>query len=940
MFNINRGDDRGDLGPPPPPFRVYGQGRGRGIGATERWLIIAGLVLVVFIITTVIRDIYTEWLWFSSVGYESVYGTTIQARIGLFFVGLLSFVVFSGINIFIARRLSPPLNTENFAYEDVQSTRRLINFGVVAGVFFLGIIFGSVAAGRWIEILKFMNAESFGATDPIFSFDIGFHVFTLPFIRFSQGWVLAAVLVTIVAVVLVYGFHLSLQRLSVVRVPIAIKVHISVLGALVFLLFAWGYLIDGFDLLRSPSGIVYGAGYTDVTARLFVYRLLTAVAVVTALFLIVNIFRRGIMLPSVALVVLALVAVVGGNIYPATVQRFQVDPNELSVEEPYINHNIRMTREAFGLDRIEELSFGAQDAPSEQDIAANPDTINNIRLWDVEPLLSTYNQIQSIRLYYDFVDVDVDRYLIDGRLRQVMVGARELSPEKLPEGAQTWVNRRLQFTHGYGVALSPVNEFSQEGLPTLWVQDLPPRGTIKVDRPEIYYGEKTRDYVVVNTNVDEFDYPKGDANEFTQYQGDGGVNLDSFFRRLLYAWQMADANLLLTTEITEDSRILYYRQIQERINRIAPFILLDRDPYVVISEGRLYWIQDGYTVSNMYPYSTPFDGRFNYIRNSVKAVVSAYDGSVSFYISDPTDPIINTYSNIFPDLFRPLDQMPSELRSHMRYPEDMFNVLATMYQLYHMKDARTFYNKEDAWDRPKEVYLQKEQAMEAYYVIMRLPAEARPEFILMLPFTPAGANRNNAIAWLSARSDGDDYGKLLSFSFPKDKIIFGPRQVEARIDQDPRISEQFALWNQSGSRVLRGNLLMIPIENSFVYVEPIYLQSQQSQLPELKRVIFSSGNRIAMDEALVTSLGRIYPGLAAAPRQPGEQPRSPTAPTIPTDGVSVEATPEITSLVKEVQRRYQNAQDRLKAGDWSAYGAELKALEETLIKLLEATEPE
>ncbi len=938
MFNINRGEDRGELGPPPPPFRVYGQGGPRGIGPTERWLIIAGLVLVLFIVATVFRDIYTEMLWFNSVNYQSVYITIITTRIGLFVIGLVAFLVFLGINFFIAKSLSPQLNNDLFALDEIHGTRRLINLGVIATGAFLGIIFGSVAAGRWLEILRFRNGESFGVSDPIFSYDIGFYIFTLPFIRFLQGWILAAVLVTMVAVVLVYGFHLSLQRLNLLRVPVGIKVHLSVLGSLVFLMFSWGYLIDSYDLLRSSTGLVYGAGYTDVTARLFVYRVLIFISAVTAVCVLANIFMRGVMLPSVALVVWALVAVLGGNIYPSMVQRFQVEPNEFNVEEPYINHNIRMTRQAFGLESIEAVNFPALDAPSQQDIVANPDTINNVRLWDVEPLLATYNQIQSLRSYYDFVDVDVDRYMVDGRLRQVMLGTRELSPEKLPEGAQTWVNRRLQYTHGYGVAASPVNEFSQEGLPTLWVQDVPPRGMLKVDRPEIYYGEKTRDYVIVNTNVDEFDYPKGDANEFTQFQGEGGVKLNSFLRKILYAWQMADANLLLTTQITGDSRILYYRQIQERINHIAPFIMLDKDPYIVIGEGKLYWIQDAYTVSDKYPYSTPFDGRLNYIRNSVKVVMSAYDGTMSFYISDPTDPIINTYTKIFPDLFKPLDQMPADLRAHMRYPEDMFNVMATMYQLYHMKDARVFYTKEDAWDRPKEVYLQKEQPMQAYYVIMKLPGETKPEFMLMLPFTPAGLNKPNAIGWLSARSDGANYGKLLAFILPKDKQTTGPRQLESRIDQDPTISGQFALWNQGGSRVLRGNLLMIPIENSFVYVEPIYLQSQQSPLPELKRVVFSAGNKIAMDESLTASIARVYTGLAAAEKPSGEQPRAPTTPT-PTDGSPIVVAGDVASLVKEVQRRYQNAQDRLRAGDWGAYGAEVKALEETLAKLVEVSTP-
>ena len=846
---------------------------------------------------------------------------------------MLSFIVFIGVNFFIARRLAPKLSNVFSEQDDMQGTQRLVKFGIAAAGVFLSIIFGSIASGRWLQILRFINGQSFGTTDPLFFNDISFYVFTLPFFRFLQEWILGSLLVTMLVVVLVYGFHLSLQRLNSVVVPKGIKVHVSILGALVFLIFAWGYSIDSFDLLRSSAGIVYGAGYTDINARLLVLRVLAAVAGVTALFILVNIFRRGVMLPAVALAAWAAVAIAGGNIYPGIVQRFQVDPNELAVEEPYINYNIQMTRQAFGLDKINEVTFPAQDAPSEQDIVNNPDTINNVRLWDVGPLLSTYNQIQSIRLYYDFVDVDVDRYTVDGKLRQVMLSARELSAEKLPEGAQTWVNRRLQFTHGYGAAASPVNDFSTEGLPTLWSQDVPPIGKLQIDRPEIYYGEKTKDYVIVNTGVDEFDYPKADANVFTQYQGEGGVKLSSFFRKLLYAWQMADANILLTGQISADSRILYYRQIQQRISHIAPFIMLDKDPYLVMSSGQLYWMQDGYTTTDKYPYSTPFKDSFNYIRNSVKVVVNAYDGSMSFYVVDSADPLINTYSKIFPDLFKSMDEMPPDLRTHIRYPEDLFNVQATMYQLYHIKDARTFYNKEDVWDRPKELYLQKEQSMSAYYVVMRLPGSPSPEFVLMLPFTPT--NKNNAVGWMAGRSDGANYGKLLAFNFPKDKQVFGPRQIESQIDQEPSISGQFALWNQGGSRILRGNLLMIPIENSLIFVEPIYLQSQQSQLPELQRVIFSSGNRIAMDLTLAASIYKIYPNIALAGKPPSGGQANPPSTAPPPDNQPVEVSSQISALVKEAQKHYQNAQDKLKAGDWAAFGAELKAMEDTLARLVQ-----
>jgi uncharacterized membrane protein (UPF0182 family) len=620
-------------------------------------------------------------------------------------------------------------------------------------------------------------------------------------------------------------------------------------------------------------------------------------------------------------------AILVGALFPALVQRFQVQPNELARERPYIEYNIQFTREAFALGRVEEQSFAAEKMPSPQDIAQNEVTISNIRLWDHRPLKDTYNQIQSIRLYYDFHDVDVDRYNIDGEYRQVMLSARELSVEKLAGEAQTWVNRQLQFTHGYGVALSPVNEITTEGLPVLLVKDIPPVGNFNIEQPQIYFGEKTNHYVIVNTNTQEFDYPMGEKNVYGHYQGKDGVNLDSFIRRLVYAWQFGDLNILISGELTPESRVLYYRNIRERVNHLAPFLKLDSDPYLVVMDGGLFWIQDAYTVSDRYPYSQPIGGGLNYIRNSVKAVINAYDGSVTFYVADPEDAIIRTYQTIFPKLFVPAEQMPDSLRVHLRYPEDMFNIQASVYQSYHMRDARVFYNKEDLWAMPREVYAGEEQLMEPYYVIMRLPGEEKEEFLLMLPFTPM--NKNNTIGWLAARCDGENYGKLLAYHFPKERLVYGPSQIENRIQQDTVITEQLALWSRGGSRVIRGNLLLIPLGKSNLYVEPVFLQAEAGGLPELKRVIVVAGEQIAMEPTLKESIAAIF-GTEAPPPEPVV---GPPAPAEPEEAL----TAEIASLIEEAQQHYNQAQQYLKAGDWAGYGEELEALKTALERLAELT---
>ncbi|MDH5781255.1 MAG: UPF0182 family protein, partial [Dehalococcoidia bacterium] len=736
-------------------------------------IIIIAVVLAVFIVLHISKGIYTEWLWFSSLGYGSVYTTILKTRVLIFFSAAIIFCLLFLGNLVLAARLAPKAEAHFWPWAIVQRLQQILKLGVILGTALLSIIFGLVAQGNWLVVLRFFSRQPFGITDPIFHKEIGFYVFSLPFLNMLRSWILGALIITLLASAGVYLLSYTAQRLKF-DFARSVLAHVAGLAMAILGLFAWGYWLGIWELVFSRRGVVFGASYADMHAKLPAQWVLLIVVLVVMGVVLVSIVRHKLRWPFYAIGGWIVAAIIVGQVFPALVQRFQVQPNELARERPYIEYNIQSTREAFGLERVEEESFPAEKSPSPQDVAQNAVTINNIRLWDHRPLKDTYNQIQAIRLYYDFNDVDVDRYTIDGEYRQVMLSARELSAEKLAVEAQTWVNRRLQFTHGYGVALSPVNEISAEGLPVLLVKDIPPVGNFDIERPQIYFGEKTGNYVIVKTKTQEFDYPMGDENVYGHYEGTGGVSISSFIRRVVYAWQFADFNILISGELTPESRALYYRNIRERVSHLAPFLELDSDPYMVMMEGRLFWIQDAYTTTNRYPYSEPLGEGINYIRNSVKAVIDAYNGSVTFYVTDPEDALIRTYQSIFPKLFVPAEQMPESLRAHLRYPEGMFNIQASIYQSYHMRDARVFYNKEDLWAVPKEVYAGTEQAMEPYYIIMRLPGGEKEEFLLMLPFTPV--NKNNTIGWLAARCDGENYGKLLAYHFPKERLVYGPSQ--------------------------------------------------------------------------------------------------------------------------------------------------------------------
>jgi uncharacterized membrane protein (UPF0182 family) len=611
--------------------------------------------------------------------------------------------------------------------------------------------------------------------------------------------------------------------------------------------------------------------------------------------------------------------------YPAFLQRLRVAPNELAAERPYIAHNIRMTRAAYGLDRIEEKEFPAHENLDARALARNEVTIKNIRLWDYRPLLRTYAQLQEIRTYYRFVDVDNDRYVVNGEYRQLMLSPRELSYQHL-QGGRNWINEHLTYTHGYGLVVSPVNRVTPEGLPEFFVKDIPPRasdGFPRVARPEIYFAESADEYALVRTRSQELDYPAGDQNVYARYEGRGGIGVGSWARRLLFAARFGEPKIILSDDLTAESRILIHRTVSDRIRLIAPFFRFDRDPYVVVTDdGRLVWMLDGYTTSDRYPYSDPVRGVGNYIRNSVKVTVDAYHGTVRFYIADATDPIVRAYAAAFPSLLQPLEKMPEDLRRHIRYPEDFFAIQARKYAVYHMEDPQVFYNKEDLWAVPRRTLDGRDREMEPYFTIMRLPGEAKEEFILLTLFNPS--RRDNMIAWLAGRSDPAAYGRLIVYNFPKQKLVYGPRQIDARIDQDPVISQQLSLWNQRGSTVIRGSLLAIPIDQSLVYVQPLYLAaSEQGALPELRRVIVAYGNQIAMEPTLEQSLSRIFAGRIGPSVATGPAPGGPPSP-------GPAAGPMDRAAAQRAWEAWTRSQDALRRGDWAAYGAEQKRLEEAL----------
>lgn len=809
---------------------------------------------------------YTDLLWFDDLGYRSVLMKVLSSRVALFLSGAVLFAAFAALNLFaayrIAGRLLPGPNAK--LPSGVQnSARKLFLLSAVVIVVLGALLLGARPASRWETMLLFMNGQPFEQIDPIFGKDLSFYIFSLPALAFVRSWCVTLVAATLFLCLAFYYVAAPLrgERFAIAGVP---KRHLAALGSLLFLLVAAGHWLGRYELLYSQTGAVYGVGYTASHVTLPALAFMTVVAILCAgAILAASFYKRNMMLLYVvgAWVALNLLA---GNLIPVLVQRLQVEPSEMARERPYLAHNIGFTRQAYGLSEIETRSHPARGDIDADTVAANQGTLRNVRLWDEGPLLQSYNQIQFFRLYYDFLAVHTDRYTVQDGLRQVMLATRELSAEKLPEEAQRWVNRHLQFTHGYGVAVSPVTEVASGGRPRFFVKDVPPAGTIPLTRPEIYYGLQSLDFLIVRSQMQEFNYPGPNGPVYTRYGGEGGVPLDSLFRRLVYALKFMDLNILISGEIQRDSLIQYRRTVQERFSSVTPFLLRDREAYSVVADGRLFWIQDAYTYTTRYPYATPWERRFNYLRNSVKSVVDAYHGSIDYYVADPADPLIRAYQAIFPSLFKPIEEMPDYLRVHTRYPLDLFTVQTEMLLQYHMEDPVVFYNKEDQWSIPVQSSFGETQALKPYYIVGRLPGEAQEEFLLIQPFTPA--SRHNLVGWIAARSDGDRYGERLLFRFPTGRHVDGPNQVEARIDNDAVISEQFTLWGQVGSEVFRGILLVIPLGESILYAEPVFLKPETLDFPELRRIILADARQVVMHQTMDTSIQALVgEGPAVAP---------------------------------------------------------------------------
>jgi len=924
---------RTNQGPIPfrrPPRRDSDDRRPPGSLKRLFWITLISLFLF-FTVFSALAGFYTDLLWFESVGFSSVFWTTLWARAGTFVLGLGVAVLIVGGNLWLARTLTA--REPVFFGQQMPWTGGAARLIVIIVTVFLGLSLAGMVGTQWENLLLFLNRHSFGVADPIFSQDISFYIFELPLYHFVQTWLLGVLVLAILGVGAIYGLHRLPQiQHQIYALPRYMWNHLAVLVALVAFDLALGHWLSRFDLLYSERGVVFGAGYTDVNASLLALNVLAPVAILVGLLTLATMVTRNLWPPALGIGLWIVTGILLGGVYPAIIQNYVVRPNEFVREQPFIEHNIKFTRQAFRLENIQEQDYTPQ-ALNAQLLAEHNVTVQNVRLWDYRPLRQTFKQIQALRTYYDFDDVDIDRYQFEHGLQQVMLSARELDPTQLQN--RTWVNEHLEFTHGYGLVMSPVNQVRGEGLPVLYIQDLPPRVSVNlpITRPQIYYGERGSAYVFVRTRVQEFDYPKGDVNVRTTYEGKGGVPLDSFLKKLAFSYRFGDSELLFAQALTPESRIMLYRGIREAAQRIAPFLTYDRDPYLVVSDGRLIWLLDAYTTSGRYPYSQPVVSTgirsligVNYIRNSVKVAIDAYDGTPTFYLADPSDPLITTWAAVFPGLFKSIDEMPASLRAHIRYPEDLFSVQTQVYATYHMQQANVFYNREDVWVIPTELQ-QGNRALpqEPYYVVIRLIGETQAEFLLTQVFTPKG--KDNLVAWMAARSDGDKYGGLVVYRFPKQEIIYGPAQILARINQDPLISSQLSLWNQRGSQVIHGNLLIIPIGQSLLYVEPLYLQAETSQIPELKRIIVASGTEVRMEESLPRALaglvGAAPPVAAAAPGQPA------------TSSPPTSASTDVADLIRSAQSHYQRAQEALRAGNWAQYGEELNALGKDLQALAE-----
>jgi uncharacterized protein len=954
------------------------------------WLLLLGAVVVILLFATRVATFYTDVLWYESIGFVHVFWTLLTTRIGIGFAAAVVVFLLLALNLLIAKRIAPPYRIPSPQEEAIERYREALEpfarpllLGVALVV---GALSGLALSASWDTVLLYLNRVPFGMDDPHFGRDVGFFVFELPFLELLNSWLFTSLALTIaLTAVAHYVFGGIRPQSPGQKVTPQVNVHLSILLAALVAVRAWGFVLDQYLLSYSERGTVTGLSFTDVNAQLLAFQLLAIIAAVCVLLFLVNIRFRTWLLPAGGVGILVVFSLVLSGIYPAVIQRLQVDPQELPREREFIDRNLAMTRFGFNLDLddVETTSFPANASLDDDEVIDNAPTLESLRLWDPATLQTTFQQLQEFRPYYDFRDVDVDRYLLDDGngnevLQQVMISVREISERDLPAQSRTWQNERLFFTHGYGLVASDVSTARGDGQPVFLVNDIPPSGVdrLEVENPRIYFGENPPEYSIVNTAQLELDYPTEDGTPVLyDYTGDDGVGVGGFMRRLSFGLRYAEPNFVLSDLIEDRSRILFNRNIRQRVESVAPFLSLDHDPYPVAVDGRIKWIQDAYTTTDMIPYSERvnlgaltladqrqfvtvqdpqtgeltireqtverpgIEGRANYIRNSVKAVIDAYDGTVELFVVDDEDPIIQAWQGVFPESFTPGEEASEDLRRHFRYPEDMFRVQAEVFRLYHIPEADEFYTREDAWDIPIDAaFSQNQQAagtqrsdrpMRPYYLLMRLPGEEEEEFALIQPFNPAA--RPNLIGWLAARSDGDALGQLRAYLMPPDRTVFGPQQVQARIDQDGAVAQQITLWNQSGSRVIYGNLLVIPVEDSLLYVQPLFLRAQQSQIPELRKVVLVLGDNVVMEDTLAESLaalfGDVAPGVEGIAGAPDVGVGAPDPEDVDAEG---QIDPRVATLIRQALEAFAEAENALREGDLATYAERTRAAGELL----------
>jgi uncharacterized protein len=930
-------------------IRMPVQDRRRGV---RRFLVI-GVILLLLVFLPALINLHADVLWFREVGFLRVYTTEILARLALFAgVAGLAFAVLYGSARFAQR--GPVINPFVLQGEPggpalnlTEMVRRLtLPLSLVVATFM-----GLSATGWWMTILQALHRVDFGTADPLFGRDVGYYVFTLPLLATVLGFLSALAALTLLATLATYWVRrdIVLAPNGQLRVEPTAGRHVAVLGAAFMLLLAAGIvLVRVPGLLYSTTGPLIGASYTDLHAARPGLWASAAAAVLGAAVLLVYAWRMRVTRGAlIAVGGYVLVSVLARGAYPAVVQRFFVAPTELTRERPFLKNHIDMSRRAWGLDAVESRELSGQARITLADVQAHAATIENVRLWDREPLSQTFSQLQEIRTYYDFVSVDDDRYWIDGRYRQVLLSPRELNVASLP--TKTFINEHLTFTHGMGLTLAPVNQATSEGLPVLFIQDLPPRSNVDlpVTRPQIYFGELTEPHVFVNTRQREFDHPAGDDNVFRNYTGQAGVPIGGLFRRSLLAAYFGQMNVLLSGDLTAESRVLFHRNIVARVRKAMPFLVFDADPYMVVRpNGELVWILDAYTRTDRFPYAARLEDGTSYMRNSVKVVIDAYHGSIEAFVADGADPVIRTYQRIFPGIFRELSEMPEDLRGHIRYPSDLYRVQMRLYSIYHMDDPEEFYHREDQWQIPTMPAANRDREVPFMRrIIMRLPGETNEEFIYMTPFTPR--QKDNLTAWVVVRNDGEHYGRFVEYRFPRQSLVYGPQQVVGRINQDTEISRQLTLWDQRGSSVIRGELMVIPIEESLIYVQPIFLRAEGGRIPEMRRVVVAYENRVVMEETLEQGLARIFGGsvarrpatapAAGVPPEPGTEPEAPAP--VAASAPAAAPTGAAGELAGRARQHYDRALEAQRAGDWTRYGEEIRRLGEVLQQMSAGAAP-